>query len=78
MSCPRAGLLSNLLRFVRLLLLAANGVDFPDAVFELLLLQCFEVSVYVMFCVLCRSCGSCFTCVGTVTTSFVSRKCGFF
>ena len=62
---------------MRLLLLVIKGVDSPDSVFELLFLQCFEVSVYVMFCVLCRSCGSCSTCAGTVMASFVGHKCVF-
>ena len=75
--CLKAGLVYDLLRSVRLLLLVVNGVDFPDAVFELLCLQCFEVSVYVVFYVLCRSFGSCFTCAGNVMTSFAGRECVF-
>ena len=75
--CLKAGLVSNSLRFMRLLLLVVERVSSPDAVFEVLFLQCFEVSVYVIFCVLCRSYGSCFTYAGTVMTSSVGRECIF-
>ena len=76
-SCLNAGLVYDLLRSVRLLFLVVNGVYFPDGVFELLCLQCFDISVYIVFCVLCRSFGSCFTCAGNVRTSFVGRECIF-
>ena len=41
-SCLKAVLVYDLLRSAQLLLLVINGVGFPDAVFELLCLQCLK------------------------------------
>ena len=41
-SCLKAELIHDLLQSARLLLLVINGVDFHDAVFKLLCLQCLK------------------------------------
>ena len=48
-SCLKARLVSILCRFAWMLFLIINEVDFPDAVFELLCLQCFQVQFMSCF-----------------------------
>ena len=53
------------------------GIDFHDAVFELLCLQCLKFQFMLCFVSYLGVFAPVFTCAGDVTTSFVGHECVF-